>query len=341
MSDEVPLRLGFLMFPGFPMACLTSAIEPLRAANEIVGRKVFTWKLVAESLAPVRSSAEVRFEPDVALAECEDLHQLYIIAPPAGKFMDARRGSARLRWLDRTGVVLGAFSGGIFPLARAGLMEGRGCSVHWCYEAAFKAEFPKVKASEAVILRDNRRITASGAGAVFDLMLRLIEEKLGRHCMTEVACWFQHPFMRDEAASQKVPVPHGISTSDRLPPVIREALRLFENHIEDPLRIPDVAAAVDMSGRHFERLFKRETGQSPLRFYRNMRLSKARQRVLYSEDSLRDIATSVGYLKSTPMARDYKQLFGVSPKDERRLFTGLQDMGQVRTDSKTVSSAIK
>jgi AraC family transcriptional regulator, glycine betaine-responsive activator len=341
MSEETPLRLGFLMFPGFPMACLTSAIEPLRAANEIVGRKVFTWKLVAESFAPVRSSADVRFEPDVALAECDDLHQLYIIAPPAGKFTDARRGSARLRWLDRTGVVLGAFSGGIFPLARAGLLEGRGCSVHWCYEAAFKAEFPKVKASESVILRDNRRITASGAGAVFDLMLHLIEERLGRNCMTEVACWFQHPFMRDEAASQKVPVPQGNSTADRLPPVIREALRLFENHIEDPLRIPDVAAAVDMSGRHFERLFKRETGQSPLRFYRNMRLSKARQRVLYSEDSLRDIATSVGYQKSTPMARDYKALFGVNPKDERRLFTGLQDMGQVRIDGNTIASAQK
>ncbi len=341
MPDEVPLRLGFLMFPGFPMACLTSAIEPLRAANEIVGRKVFTWKLVAESLAPVRSSAEVRFEPDVSLAACEDLHQLYIIAPPTGKFADERRGSARLRWLDRTGVVLGAFSGGIFPLSRAGLMEGRGCSVHWCYEAAFKAEFPLVKASESVILRENRRITASGAGAVFDLMLRLIEEKLGRHCMTEVACWFQHPFMRDEAARQKVPVPHGNSTSDRLPPVIREALRLFENHIEDPLRSPDVAAAVDMSGRHFERLFKRETGQSPLRYYRNMRLSKARQRVLYSEDSLRDIATSVGYLKSTPMTRDYKALFGVSPKDERRLFTGLQDMGQDRSDGDSVAPAFE
>ena len=36
-----PLRLGFLLFPGFPMACLTSAIEPLRAANEITGRRAF------------------------------------------------------------------------------------------------------------------------------------------------------------------------------------------------------------------------------------------------------------------------------------------------------------
>jgi transcriptional regulator GlxA family with amidase domain len=323
MSVAGPLRLGFLMFPGFPMACLTSAIEPLRAANEIMGRTEFEWRLVAETRAPVRSSAEVRFEPDVTLAEAEGLDHIYLLSPPTAEFADPRSGAARLRWLDRTGLTLGAFSGGIFPLARAGLMEGRGCSVHWCYEAAFKAEFPDVTPSEAVILREKRRVTASGAGAVFDLMLRIIEERLGRHCMTEVACWFQHPFVRDEDASQKVPVARTASTSDRLTPPIRQAIRLFETHVEDPLRIPDVAAAVAMSGRHFERLFKRETGQSPLRYYRQLRLSKARQRVLYSNDPLREIAVAVGYLTPAPMARHYQELFGVSPKDERRLASGL------------------
>lgn len=323
MPSEGPLRLGFLMFPGFPMACLTSAIEPLRAANEITGRREFEWRLVSETRAPVRSSAEVRFEPDVTLADLSGVDQLYLISPPTAEFADPRHGPARLRWLERTGLTLGAFSGGIFPLARAGLMEGRGCSVHWCYEAAFKAEFPDVKASESVILRDKRRITASGAGAVFDLMLRLIEERLGRQCMTEVACWFQHPFVRDEDASQKVPVARTASTADRLTPPIREAIRLFETHVEDPLRIPDVAAAVSMSGRHFERLFKRETGQSPLRYYRHLRLAKARQRVLYSNDPLREIAAAVGYLTPAPMARHYQELFGVSPKDERRLASGL------------------
>jgi transcriptional regulator GlxA family with amidase domain len=323
MPSEGPLRLGFLMFPGFPMACLTSAIEPLRAANEIMGRREFEWRLVSETHAPVRSSAEVRFEPDVTLADLAGVDHLYLISPPTAEFVDLRQSPARLRWLERTGLTLGAFSGGIFPLARAGLMEGRGCSVHWCYEAAFKAEFPDVKASEAVILRDKRRITASGAGAVFDLMLRLIEERLGRQCMTEVACWFQHPFVRDEDASQKVPVARTASTADRLTPPIREAIRLFETHVEDPLRIPDVAAAVSMSGRHFERLFKRETGQSPLRYYRHLRLAKARQRVLYSNDPLREIAAAVGYLTPAPMARHYQELFGVSPKDERRLASGL------------------
>ncbi|MBP9184260.1 MAG: GlxA family transcriptional regulator [Fuscovulum sp.] len=319
MGQPAPLRLGFLMFPGFPMACLTSAIEPLRAANEISGRREFVWRLVAETSAPVRSSAEIGFDPDETLPETEGLDHLYLLAPPTAQFADPRRSPARLRWLDRTGITLGAFSGGIFPLARAGLMEGRACSVHWCYEAAFKAEFPEVIASDSTILRDRRRNTVSGAGAVFDLMLKLIEERLGRDIMTEVACWFQHPFVRDEAAAQKVPVARAGGTTDSLPAPISAAIRLFETHVEDPLRIPDVAAAVGLSGRHFERMFKRETGQSPLRYYHHLRLTKARQRVLYSNDSLREIAASVGYLTSSPMIRHYTQLFGVSPKDERRL----------------------
>ena len=331
-----PLRLGFLMFQGFPMACLTSAIEPLRAANEICGRREFVWRLVAENTAPVRSSAEIGFQPDEVLQEAEGLDHLYLLAPPNADFVDPRRSPARLRWLERTGLTLGAFSGGIFPLARAGLMENRPCSVHWCYEAAFKAEFPNVIPHEAVIQRDRRRITASGAGAVFDLMLRLIEERLGRDCMTEVACWFQHPFMRDEDASQKVPVARAGSTADDLPPNIRDAIRLFETHVEDPLRIPDVAAAVGLSGRHFERLFKRETGQSPLRYYHHLRLSKARQRVLYSNDSLRDIAASVGYLTSSPMIRHYTEIFGVSPRDERRLTLSVR---QSRNQSPNVQAA--
>jgi transcriptional regulator GlxA family with amidase domain len=301
------------------MACLTSAIEPLRAANEIIGRQEFVWKLVAETAAPVRSSADIGFEPDVTLTELEGVDQLYLLSPPTAEFFDPRRSPAKLRWLDRTGVTLGAFSGGIFPMARAGLMEGRPCSVHWCYEAAFKADFPGIEAREVTILREGRRITASGAGAVFDLMLRLIEERLGRDCMTEVACWFQHPFVRDADASQKVPVARAGGTTDTLPAAIREAIRLFESHVEDPLRIPDVAAAVGLSGRHFERTFKRETGQSPLRYYHHLRLMKARQRVLYSNDSLREIAASVGYMTSSPMIRHYTEFFGVSPRDERRL----------------------
>ena len=323
---DAPETLGFLLFPGFPMACLTSAIEPLRAANEICGRRVFAWKLVGEEMAPVRSSAEVRFDVDMALKDVSELDNLYLLSPPVAEFADPRKGFAALRRLNRAGMVLGAFSGGIFPLVRSGVMAGRKCSVHWCYEAAFKAEFPGMEASRSAIVRDGRRATASGAGAVFDLMLRLIEEKLGRDTMTEVACWFQHPFVRDADASQKIPVQRVGGTDDLLPEPIRDAIRIFGEHIEDPILIADVAVAVAMSERHLERSFKALTGQSPLKYYRLMRLKKARQRVLYSTDTITEIAQSVGYAGSGPMARHYTAEFGVHPTDERRRLVGLRGL---------------
>ncbi len=321
-----PRRLGFLLFPGFPMACLTSAIEPLRAANEISGRQIFAWTLVGEGTAPVRSSADVRFDVDMALCEVTGLDDLFLISPPTGAFFNPRRGFAALRRLDRTGVNMGGFSGGIFPLARSGVMAGRKCSVHWCYEAAFKAEFPAIEASQSAIVRGGRRTTVSGAGAVFDLMLRLIEEALGRETMTEVACWFQHPFVREEDASQKVPVQRLGGTDDLLPGAIRDAIRIFGEHIEDPILIADVAVAVAMSERHLERSFKATTGQSPLKYYRLMRLKKARQRVLYSTATITEIARSVGYAGSGPMARHYRAAFGVHPADERRRLIGLRGL---------------
>lgn len=323
---DTTLTLGFLLFPGFPMACLTSAIEPLRAANEITGRKEFAWKLIGEEPAPIRSSAEVRFDPDTTLGDVGGIDHLYFLSPPSAGFARPRASMGRVRWLARTGCILGAFSGGIFPLVRSGVMEGHPCSVHWCYEAAFAADFPHLAASRAAIVRDGRRITASGAGAVFDLMLHLIEDRLGRAVTSEVACWFQHPFMRDESASQKMPVHRAGGTQDLLPRPVREAIRIFAEHIEDPVQISDVAQAVNLSERHLVRQFKGATGQSPLRYYRLMRLEQARQKVLYTADSISEIAASVGYSSPTEFARYYAAAFGVGPRDERSKLAGLRGL---------------
>jgi AraC family transcriptional regulator, glycine betaine-responsive activator len=317
---------GFLLFPGFPMACLTSAIEPLRAANEITGRPEFSWTLLGEAAGPVRSSANVRFDTDARLAEARDLDALVGLSPPDARFADPRRSPAALRLLARRGVTLGGFSGGVFPLMRAGAMGRHRPSVHWCYEGAWAGEFPDTETSRNAIQREHGRITVSGAGAVFDLMLRVIEERLGRALMTEVACWFQHPFVRDENALQATPVARAGGTEEMLPPPVREAIRLFASHIEEPVAIADVAGQVALSTRTLERAFKTATGETPLRYYRRMRLERGRQRVLYSTDTVTEIARSVGYSTSTDFARHYAEAFGVHPTDERRRLAGIRGL---------------
>lgn len=310
--------LGFLIFPGFPMACLTSAIEPLRAANEIAGQNAFAWKLISETGARVRSSAEVWFDPDLALDAAEGLDYLFLLSGPLATFEAPKAANGQLRRMARHGLKMGGVSGGVFPLARSGLLAGHECSVHWCYEAAFAAEFPDHKMTGEVINIDRQCYTASGAAAVFDLMLHLIEEMLGDDITTEVACWFQHPLVRGQGVRQKIPTIRRKSTSDMLPPVVSQAITIFTDHIEDPLRITDVARLVGVSQRQLERMFNNVTGQSPKRYYRSMRLNAARQLVLYSGDKVGEIALAVGYSDAALMIRHYREAFGHSPEQDRK-----------------------
>ena len=318
MNDIKIQSIGFLIFDGFPMACLTSMIEPLRAANEISGREAFSWTILAETEDKVRSSAGVSFEPDVTLADSFRPDYLILLSSPMGGFEDPKSGYGSLRNLARHGTTLGGISGGIFPLVRSGVMAGQIVSVHWCYDAAFRSEFPEINASNQVIELSARRCTASGAAAAFDLSLQLIENSLGSNVTTEVACWFQHPLMRGEGVRQSVPTYRQSSTDATLPAVVAKAVAVFAANLSEPISVARVASDVGVSARQIERSFKKETGQSPSHYYRSMRMNAARQLVMYSKDSMAQIALQVGYGSTTPMVQHYRNAFGISPQEDRR-----------------------
>ncbi|MBL4813234.1 MAG: helix-turn-helix domain-containing protein [Rhodobacteraceae bacterium] len=317
MHENERTEIGFLIFPGFPMACLTSIIEPLRAANEIAGVTAFVWRMISETGARVTSSAEVVFEPSMALDAVEALDQLFLLSSPVAVFENAKAGNGALRRLARHGAIIGGISGGVFPLARSGLLDQHICSVHWCYGAAFHDEFPDLQMSDEVIMLDGRRHTVSGAAAGFDLALHLIEERLGDDVATEVACWFQHPLMRGQGVRQRIPTRHRASADDMLPPQVKSAIEIFAAHMATPVTIAEVAQMAGLSTRQLDRAFNKATGKGPLHYYRSMRMKAARQLVQYSNNPMRDVAAAVGYMSATPLMRHYHQEFGVSPDEDR------------------------
>lgn len=309
------------------MACLTSMIEPLRAANEIAGQETFRWRLISESGDKIMSSAQVVFEPEGALSAAVPADMIFLLSGPMSQFENARAGNAALRRMERSGTILGGISGGVFPLVKAGVMEGYRCSVHWCYEVAFKSEFPTMLAMDDVIVMDRRRYTASGAAAAFDLALRLIEDRLGTGIAQEVACWFQHPMMRGEGVQQLVP--SRASPERGLPDLVARAVALFAERISDPISVAEVGEALQVTPRQVERAFKQATGQSPSHYYRGLRMDAARQLVLYSKDSMADVAAAVGYATATPLVSHYRTAFGVSPQEDRRRINAFRVQGNV------------
>ena len=309
-------------------------IEPLRVANEISGKQAFGWRLVSEGGHRVQASAHVWFEPDMALDDCDVFDQLFILSGPSSLFENRARSEGKLRKLARHGTILGAISGGVFPLARSGLLDGFTTSVHWCYEAAFAAEFPELDATEDVMMFDRSRLTASGAAAAFDLSLHLIERSLGADVATEVACWFQHPMVRGQGVVQRKPTFAAESTHDMLPVPIRLAVEIFGENIEDPIKMTDVADQVGVSPRQLERMFHKATGTTPLGYYRSLRMHIARQLLLYGKDSMIDIAIAVGYSSASALNKNYIEVFGIHPRDDRNKI----NMFRVRKNA-TVPSA--
>ncbi len=300
------------------MACLTSLIEPLRAANEISGTVSFEWRLLSETNGKIRSSAEIDFDPSERLDQANGLDCAILLSPPTAQFENANT-AAVLGKLDRHGVTLGAISGGVFPLVRAGLGSSTPISVHWCYRAAFEAEFPTRPKSDAVIEVHPRLVTASGAAAAFELALHLIEDQLDRNTATEVACWFQHPMMRRANIAQSVPTQGKDAALDgKTNTLVQQAVDLFAQDMSAPWTVGDVAHQLGISPRHLERTFKQATGLSPSHYYRKMRMDAARQIVMYTNDHLRDIAMSVGYGSVQAFTKHYKTTFDVTPSEDRK-----------------------
>ncbi len=317
LLDQKITTIGFLIFPGFPMACLTSMIEPLRAANEIAACQAFAWRIISETGARIASSAQVVFEPDAKLSDAAGIDYLFLLSSPTSNFTDRKASEGHVRRLARHGVAIGGVSGGVFPLARSGLMDGHPVSVHWCYAAAFAQEFPDMAMHDDVIVFDHPRYTVSGAAAAFDLMLSFIDDRLGADTATEVACWFQHPVVRGRGVRQKTPTFHRDSTADMLPETVARAIVILGRHVGEPIAMEQIADDVGVSPRQLERQFKKATGQSPSRYYRTLRMKAARQLVLFSRETIPRIAIAVGYETVPPLMRHYRAEFGVSPTEDR------------------------
>ncbi|MEL6640530.1 MAG: helix-turn-helix domain-containing protein, partial [Pseudomonadota bacterium] len=304
-----PFSTGFLIFPGFPMACLTSMIEPMRAANEISETHAFEWQLVSVTEDKVSSSASIDFEPNITLNAVSGLDLLVILSSPTARFQNPA-DAGKIRSLQRYGTTLGAISGGVFPLVHAGVAKGRSLAVHWCYQAAFAADFPEHLHSDQVIELSDSVVTAAGAAAAFDLSLHLIEQRMGAQLATEVACWFQHPVMRREGIRQAIPSLSGNTAGEQLSPLVARAVKVLAENLTTPISIAALANELGISPRHLERSFKQSTGLNPTNYYRKLRMDAARQMVLYTNDRLANIAAAVGYGSAQTFTKHYLAKFG-------------------------------
>jgi transcriptional regulator GlxA family with amidase domain len=308
--------VGYLLVPGFALLSYAAAIEPLRAANQLAGKTLYRWWHATPGDKPAVASNGAAISPDFGPGTEPSSADLVLVCAggnPAS-FND-RRTFSWLRRLAARGVILGGVSGGPFILAKAGLLEGRRCTVHWEHLPAMQQAFPNLKLTRALFELDADRYTCSGGVAGLDMMVALITRDYGYELGAAVSDWFLHTHVREGRKPQRMDLRFRLGVADA---TLLKVLKTMERHIEKPLSRERLASLAGVSLRQLERTFRRELRHGVHQHYLALRLGRSRQLLRESSLSILDIAMSTGFMSASQFSRVFRRTFGFRPREERK-----------------------
>ena len=317
-SDR-PLSVTYLILPESSLMSVASALDPLRAANRMARRTLFTWQIASFDGGPLRTTCGVEVPADLRLSAAAGGDLLVVVG---GFNHDRHVGKPErlmLRRCARRYGALAAVETGSWVLARAGLLDNRSATIHWETQEDFQAAFPFVEVKPDRFVVDGEILTAGGASPTFDLMLHIIRARYGYPLALEVASAFIYEGTKTAAEAQHL-VALGRLSGDE--PRVAEAIRLMESHLDEPLPVAAIARRLGMSVRTLDSLFQRALGSTPGRFYLRLRLQAARRLVLDTRLPMQEIALRAGFGSLAAFSRSFKASFRVSPRHYRQAALG-------------------
>ncbi|MFP6562250.1 GlxA family transcriptional regulator [Paraburkholderia sp. B3] len=326
--------VAILALPGVQLLDVSGPLDVFAQANREAGRHVYDLRVVACRPGPIRSSSGVRLVADAvagaaaaqgqagtqAAGEGQERIDTLLVAgaPDAATAQLPARVQAWLRASAARSRRYGSVCTGAFVLAASGLLHKRRVTTHWAAAERLAQMCPgAIVEADSLYVRDGKLRTAAGVTAGLDLALSLVEEDLGREIAMRVASqlvmFFKRPggqlqFSRGGAAQ-----PSGRSA-------LQEVQRWVAAHPEEPHRVPDLAARVGLSPRHFARLFQSEVGMTPAAWVETVRVNAARGLLETSGEAPKRVATRCGFANADTLRRAFIKHVGVTPAEYRRRF---------------------
>jgi AraC family transcriptional regulator, glycine betaine-responsive activator len=312
-------KYAFLTLPNYSLIAVSNALEPLRMANRLVGKDVYEWSVISLDGQPTESSSGLKLSPTGTLDRLGAVDILFVCGGINIREAVSAPLLSTLRRLADRRISLGALCTGGYALARAGLLDGFRATIHWENLSALREEFPRVLMSDQLFTIDRNRFTCSGGTAPLDLMLNLIEAKLGSRISQRVSEQFIVDRVRKDKDRQYIPLRARVGVSHR--GLIRVA-QLMEENIEKPLSLEKIAKSTGLSRRQIERLFKRDLNCVPKRYYLEMRLRRARELLLQTAMPIMDITAACGFQSPPHFSKCYRNQYGYPPSAERKIGEG-------------------
>lgn len=304
----------FIVVPRFNITTLITMVEAMRIANYLAPTPVFSWDIASFDDTKVSASNGMTTTVEMAGDNLQPADFAFVLGSWGSEQYSNKHLTAWLRKRARNGTRICGVELGCYIVARAGLLDDKPATVHWSWLNGFRETFDRVDVREELFTLDSKVMTCAGGLAGVDLMLRLIEELQGSSFSGEIADQMLYHPIRNAASPQRSTM--GRSTEEMLP-LVRDAITLIENNIEEPLSVPEIADLLDVSQRQLERQFKKHVGCTVVQFGVLRRLQNARLLLISTQLSIRQIATASGFNTLSHFAYSFGRFFGRRPSDYR------------------------
>ena len=100
-------------------------------------------------------------------------------------------------------------------------------------------------------------------------------------------------------------------------PKIQMVISMIENDLDRDIPLEELAQRVNLSCSRLRHVFKEETGMTPARYRKALRMQKAKKLVEETFLSMKEIMTSVGIRNKNQFARDFRKAYGLTPSEHR------------------------
>jgi transcriptional regulator GlxA family with amidase domain len=316
--------VAILAIPGVQLLDVSGPLDVFAEANAQAGEMVYRLLVVGSEAGHIRSSSGARLVADVAIGDPmeEKIDTLLVAGAPTAAEVQPDTGI--IEWLGRHAPAArryGSICAGAFLLAATGLLDGRRITTHWAVAEQLAEAYPSITVDQdAIHVRDGRLRTAAGVTAGLDLALALVEEDLGRAIAMKVAAQLVMFFKRPGGQMQ-------FSRKEEMAPVGRSALQELQRWVAaNPSldhSVASLARRMNLSPRHFARLFRNEVGITPASWVEAARVASARRLLETGQETPKQVAAHCGFADADTLRRAFGRHVGTTPAEYRKRFGGV------------------
>ncbi|OXS19716.1 AraC family transcriptional regulator [Pseudomonas fluorescens] len=313
--------VAMALFPDFLLLDMAGPLEVFSIANRYLPpAQHYRILTLGTEPGPLRASNGVMVQADLLLEQALDAYDLLLVPGGPGAYNECH--PALLPWL-RAAVPrarrFGSICTGAFVLGYAGLLDGHRVTTHWHYTERLIKAFPKaIVETDRIYLQDGRLITSGGVTAGIDLALSVVAQDHGKQVAVEVAKVLLVVMKRQGGQAQFSPMTSAVAPQET--PITRVQNHVLAN-LEQSFTVDSMAALVDMSARHFARLFAKDVQMTPMAFLQGARIDRARHLLETTELPLKTVAFHAGFGSVRHMRFLFSEKLGLTPTQYRQQFS--------------------